>query len=380
MKKGIRGPQKKTTKNNGVKIPQNRSVPQTVIQGNKRNMNIAARPEGQYLQALTDPFSDKALGCVIPDTFPWPTATYHCKYSSTIQPSTTGAIGTVLLPSPTVSQVNFTGTIVGGTTWESGGTVVGTTRTSFTGAISDSTVSSHFSNMRTVACGWKLRNLQPFQTINGRLICAPFIVGKGGLNQSALYTIMADTANCISSMGEYLSEYTPAGSAPNTTVLALPGAFEITADELISTDLMLCSRPVGPGAFHFRTSRNVAVSASNAVQICSSDTTNNGVSSLISSHGPNETSDCQDMIGWIILGVGFTTTTSTVIELETIYHLEGQAMVGSTGIMPSGNSHVVKPSITVGELLIAAMNHPLAMAMAPVATGFARGFMSRMAA
>jgi hypothetical protein len=338
-----------------------------------RIMKSADYYSKQYLLAVRNPFADEALGCVVPDTFPWPTTTYHYKADWVLNASAGGIFGGILLPSPTLSTVTQFGNINGPLAISNGTTTV------LSAAVTDISVSTQYSTARTVACGFRFRNVQPFNTISGRIIFAPFICNRSVASQSSIIALASTTALANVFNNQYVQSVSPVGPV-SSQILELPGAFEVAADQLIGKDIVLSSRPVDPSGIMFR-STSTALDVSNGTGFTVGDNDRNA-GGAITSGDQFELSNCDGTIGWAYYGLGFPTG-SNVMEIEAVYHMEGQPVLGTGNLIPSGASHMAQPSMGVDQLLMKLMDSPMARLAEPLVAaglrGLHKGMMARIA-
>ncbi len=138
----------------------------------KKARNVLSVSEGnnQYKLALLNPFSEKALGCRVPDEYFSPTATLALREVVTLANTTSGTFDCIFLPSAIVPAVSTRGCITNGATlsWASGAT-----NTSYGAIINDSTaLYGKVTNHRIVSWGLRIRNTSPVTAAQGALTVA----------------------------------------------------------------------------------------------------------------------------------------------------------------------------------------------------------------
>lgn len=113
-----------TTQGKGAQTPKNLVLVNQKKKKNRKsnNFSILSRPNSArirntdplrcYAAAQLDPFCDDAMGCRVPDVFPYPTATYHSEGTIIIKSDTNGMASVLLLPHPFVSTIDMSTTSV----------------------------------------------------------------------------------------------------------------------------------------------------------------------------------------------------------------------------------------------------------------------------
>lgn len=275
---------------------------------------------GNYLAALTNPFSDEAIGARVPDQWAFPTATYRSRGTVTMTSDASGVASGTFFCNPYVS-------FAANDTNISTGMQPHTSSPLIYAAASQANITNVLASVRVVGGGLSIRANLPLTTDTGRIIVARVPVNSPGLGPALLdLNVVSPEAVCQMTIG---MDTGGANTAWPADILELPGSQELTVQDIIAQSLELHFKPITPMAFNF-------LDTSNATQINATDRSGVGnVKTATSLAFVTDNAGEQDMRGWdafLIRCEGLPVSTQACIEVEYIYHYEGNpAMVTTQG-------------------------------------------------
>jgi len=248
----------KSKKNQLVVIQQQKPKPKQ--QQKPKNRPIKGYSFGNdhlnaYASALMRPFSKAAMGAQVPDMYSYPTATYHTEGTITIISNNLGVASFIMTPDPYCSFIDMTTASVN---TSSMARYFGTSPDAYASVI-QSSLAGVLTNYRVVGGGIQIRNLLPPTTATGRVIIAtvPMADNMPGPNSllcaTSNYTLAAHAIGVRPAGGSDIASTT---AGLNSNIIQLPGAVELTVQDLISQSLSVNFRPVSPGAFDFKNVTN----------------------------------------------------------------------------------------------------------------------------
>jgi len=309
----------------------------TNLPGKKKvpNHNRAKKPNipakmSAFGLALTDPFNPSVLGCQVPDPYPFPTTTYHSHSTSIFGTTSTTTSGSfVFMPNPVISLIDLSGAL--------NPTVI-TTRSltstplnqfynvslqassNYYGAAVPSDLASKFSEMRVVSWGIKISNLQPELAATGRIFIAQIPMGDTVPSYNGLVA-----TNLNSGVQGIFG--VPVAALSSAAILNLPSSIELTVGDLLRGDVQVGGLYTNPSFWSFKTVVNSSVPATNYVAGDDFEVLNTG---LVSSAGYKDLTRCVGGSSIVVYYEGFPTGTPNALQVEVIYHLEGQPQISST--------------------------------------------------
>lgn len=297
----------------------------------------ASRPSikpSNWTAALTNPFQESAYGCRIPDPYSLPTAVYNLHGTSTVSTSSSINYGSLLLlPHPLVSFVDLNGTIDATTSAIIGSNMVlYSANQSWRGACGQGSLASITPTYRVVSCGWKVRCVTAPLARTGKVIFAPIPI-HGNLPSIGLLNSYPITAT------QAYSDYFGCSNVQlaSSSILSLPGAFEMSLEDFAVEDVLLRDKPISPDYFTFHTAANSSyVNNSLGVQ---ESTGVVGIGTATVGY-LEDTTASGGHLGWVVYYSGCPFS-APVFEIEHIYHLEGLPAIATTGYAtptPSGLS------------------------------------------
>lgn len=282
-----------------------------------------------FCRTLRSPFDPKALGCRVPDTYSFPTATYHCHGTTVLGTAAGNTFGSVLFfPNPVLSMMDthLESTLSTSVINNSMGTY--TNNPSVYGAVMTggaSTLSSVLSDFRVVAGGIKITNLQPEMTATGRIIISLIPITDTMPDYNSLVAL----SGLASNLPLLATNYT-AANLDSARMLNLPASFELAVQDLLHGDVQIAFPVVSARYYDFRSSAaNVAYTATSSV---SDVQISNSVGATTSS-GIRDPTRCNGGCAISVYYEGIPAST-TAFQVEYIYHLEGSPNLSSNAALP----------------------------------------------
>jgi hypothetical protein len=311
-----------------------------VVMSGKRAPPTKRSSKDLFYLAAKDPFNPLAEGVRMPDPFCFPTSTYKMQSSSVISPS--GTKGTiVLIPNPFVSVVDLSAVNSGSVNIASGSgwTQVNSTTPNkyIMGLTTPANMATGLSSYRTVAVGWKLRLATNYTNRQGRVFFAPIPYTRGNPGYNLISSGTAAPMSGGSDAMKHLCGGIGLGIADSTDIQNLPGAFDMSFDELSAAELQLECKIFSSKVQDFKVTAATNVYSS-GVAYGDIGATDGGILSNDTLDFEDST-DCIGMSGWIIHFEGVVAT--SCFEIESIFHFEGLPVVNSgrptvSGIRDSG--------------------------------------------
>lgn len=280
----------------------------------KRAPSSSLAKSGQhYFAALTRPFSESAVGAVIPDGHRRLSVPQRFNGTVTCLSNASGVIKLLLTPHPSYVIVDNVGTgnITGLATYAANANLY---------KFADiGTMSSAMNMFRIVSAGFKIRN-----------IIAP-------LNTTGAITV-APTPLCRQFPGKQIADakgFTVGGVIDGVTdlfgggqtsiggwVLGLPGARRSTLQELMSDELHMVSRPYGPNAMQWKNCDISPFWGSTAAYTASSELDLDISTTPWTTYNANSSfQSVQDLEGFILYADGLPASINC-LEIDFVIHIE----------------------------------------------------------
>jgi hypothetical protein len=282
-----------------------------------------------YAKTLQDPFPPSCEGVRIPSFGGLITPkTGRAHGTITITTSATGLAACVLLPSITMSGIISAGAFSGGTT---GFTASNNAVYNVYGDV----LAASADKYRTVCAGYRLKNLQPFNTVTGRVWVIPVPLSDVHIPYTYL---QSGTAVPSANLSDIYIGY----GSNMVTYINQPGAMEYTFDQLINNQVLAVSRPIDPSGLAWKQSRVTATSDLNSTDTLGGEfiAINTSLGTAVTStHTIDNTTNMSGQVGFVIYISGCPNS-SAVMEVEYIHHYEyiGNGYNGVT------NTNVIVPT------------------------------------
>lgn len=293
----------------------------------------------RFASALRNPLNPDSLGCQVPDSYPFATATYHSHTTTVLGTADGDNSGCVVfLPNPAISMMDYHHLqfLVAGETCikKTGMVKLNTTETvassALYGSVSEAELQAKFTQYRTVTWGIELSNLMPQLYATGRIIVAFIPVGDTVPNMAQLKN-MGNASGALGILGLNVS------SVYSSTLLNLPTAFEITAQDLLRGNLQISGMYTSSDFWDFRSTIGTATDGT----FVSGDQFSAAAAGTSTTNvGYKDITRCRGGCAVVVYYEGFPSNTENLIQAEVMYHLEGSPNISSgTGLLAPSSQH-----------------------------------------
>jgi hypothetical protein len=345
------------------------NIPQKVSQKQQPKTKISFRnpttgldqSAKSYLAMVKDPFSEAALGAHLPDPWCFPTAAFHMQNEIIFTTTSTAATQTqemVFWPHPLISAIDSNGLNGYSTSLQSANGYKPVIQNQY--IYSQSTLNllgSMMNTWRVVGGGIRVSMICPEAVRTGRIFFAPVpgiqTPGWNAINASAMLTDGTASAP--------FTYFGNNNSYSGSSLLEIPGAFSVTANQLAETAIVLRFKPHSDIVTGFKNATNTAKFSA---------TYNWGDENLVTTAGVVASNDLQQVTdltgwnGWIVYWEG-APANQTYMQIQQILHLEGEPVINlqqpnsGTQPIPSNNSLIRKNLGAFGRVYQALSNIPL---------------------
>lgn len=310
------------------------AVPRRPVVKNSRNRDSDLE---SYRLALSDPFNIKSMGARVPDMYACPTATRHVTRTVSISSNSSGNAELIVLPNAFINACSTIGSVNGGTTWQLlDGNTIGTGLV----VTSRTTLAGQLTNYRIVGYGVKVFSTMSMTSGAGKLVAATVPISSwlndksspiGGTTQNATNT-NANLENTLKAYGIPYTGSTTSARADPSQLPNLGNSIEVSAVALAEKPLTIVPKITSAEAFNFRQCDDSSVGFNIGNQT-SVSYVNSGDASFLRVSGHEAVVLC-----WAGLPV-----TQTCMEVEIVYHLEGNPVLASAVVASDSNRSIVDP-------------------------------------
>jgi len=310
--------------------------------GKPRMGKLVGKSKSLFRTALLNPFDPEVYGVRVPDPYPFPTQTWT-SHGTTVLGSPTGFTSgsACFLPHPCISlldltnldQLPSTARAVQSTNMSRLNATTTTTGNAIYGCASNSTMRSLMASYRVASWGIKISNLQPQLSATGRIIIAQLPIGD---TVPTTYNLTNNTsANAVNGIFGVPSLYMDSGA-----LLNLPTAIEIPVSNLVSNSVQVVGMYTSDSFFNFKT-----LLADNVLQglYNEGDVEDFSSASALNAASFRDNTRMCGGTGIIVYFEGVPSGTANCIQVETIYHIEGQVSPGPTSgqFIPTATAPVI---------------------------------------
>lgn len=302
-------------------------------------MGASSELVARFARALRYPFSPDTIGIRVPDAICYPTNTAHIRVKCACTTDSSGVWAGLILPLPTLSVINNSGSIAG---------VNGYTANSTVGGVSTPTnLSAQFLTYRVVSWGFRIILNDTNTNAKGIYSLAPFFMpanmpGAAILNNSA-------------STGPSYIETVCGLPIPGTAVAQMPSNVALNAQDLLARgEVVARGVPYLPTAYNMRTTNADSYGTNWNMNKALGEQFIADVSAATATIGQSVISRAEEhrtdgMIGYVLYANGLPVSTQE-FTLEYVYHLEGtpvftNAVVPTAVPSPPGSTTLVETAI-----------------------------------
>lgn len=322
------------------KKPAGKKPSTQIVRHRSNNMTQAVNFAG----ALQHPFNPMANGVQVPDIYSFPTATFHSHGVFNLSSATQGTLGVCVMPNPIASVIDMCLDSNSYTCVTSTSMVQLGSSDPLWGAVAPTTLQSVLSSYRVASWGIKITNLQPALTATGRL----FIAVVPSLSVVPSYQALTSQGP-TNGAGYFCKEFNNANYF-SSDILDLPISREVSISELMTGAIQIAPSAVNPVFYTFKGTQSLDQTTTTQYFGDSISGTAGGV---LGTPGLTSLTNMTGGCNVIIYGEGFPTSSSNLLAVEFVYHLEGTPVVNLAGISGGANQPLQGSSNTVEVAMIA---------------------------
>ncbi len=318
----------------------------------KGEMRAHSDSVAAYRVALENPFSVKAIGARVPDSYCFPTVTYHLRSTYTFTSSSTGTGTALFLPSPCFTCIStYSGTYAAPTRHFDSGTYFANNQPA-TYLVSPTTMSTYLSEYRTVSWGIRLIAKDSAFTSKGKVWLALIPTTNNAPSWNTMNTVTAASLGVVS---EYCAglDMTYAG----TSIMNYPSVRVFSMQDLLRGEVQVSCTPLSASFYDFKGTTDRSNLDWNSGQILADEGVFNNATGLVNATAGGR-KDIASLRGGmaVLLTVTGCPASTNEFDVELVYHLEGSPNLSgtggpSTGLFPSAQK-VVDGSTSVVESVI----------------------------
>ncbi len=320
----------------------------------KRRYDTRARNDAvaAYRVALENPFSVKAIGARVPDSYCFPTVTYHIRSTYTFTSNASGAGNALFLPSPCFSCVSsYSGAYGAPTLMFNGGTGFANNLPA-TYLVSPTTMAAHLSEYRVVSWGLRLVAKDTAFSSKGKVWVALVPTTANAPSWNTMNTV---TAASIGVVTEYCAGLDLAYAA--TSIQNYPSVRVFSMQDLLRGEVQVSCTPLSASFYDFRGTTDRSNLDWNTGQVLADEGVFNNTTGLVNATAGGR-KDVASLRGGmaVLLATTGCPASANEFDVEVIYHLEGSPNLSGpagsvTGLFPSAQK-VVDGSTGVVESVI----------------------------
>ncbi|BAA34921.1 coat protein [Sclerophthora macrospora virus B] len=320
---------KKNVKTSGAIVvykPQTRLPPQNKKKNRKKKGRVGPGKSDMlacYRASLSAPFSITAQGARVPDMYSCPTVTRHITKSFTVVTNSAGEADLVVLPSAFHHAVSPRNNIPSGVTWS---TLSGATAANALVFTSPGQLANSLVNYRIVGYGVRIFGVASMTNTAGRAVIATVPIASwindktasvGGQVSNAV-NAAANVAGTLVAYGVPVTgAYVDIASLPS-----LPNTVGVSMMNLSERQMIITPKITGPEAFVFNETTDNAIGF-NIVDQTSVSFVASGDASYLRVAG----------FEGVVIGLSGCPPNVGVLEVELVYHLEGQPTITNNNIV-----------------------------------------------
>jgi len=334
-----------------------------------------SRMERDFVEAVTNPFSDRALGARVPDAGLTATSTTHLANKTVFSTDAQGRLAIVVLPNPNCTLFDVQGLLNSSSTISTTSLSKMNSANYSYGASSPATMLNALATYRVAVMGTFVRVLTNETNIAGDILIAPFSMTNTVPGYNAFTS--TNESDCMTST---MAGYTPSMLTSVGTV-SFPGHKIFSCTQLISQGVQLCHTPYNSTYYNFKTTNAVMNYGTGRV----------GDTVVVNSAGvvlDTEFKDSTQMVGgtaFIIVvtgapantkflsvemqigieGTPTIATTTTAIPIPTV---QPASCAGSTAVIESALARAAKNTIKLVQTVGEVFKHPTARAAVALAS------------
>jgi hypothetical protein len=286
---------------------------------------------GNYKSALLEPFAVTAQGARVPDMYSVPTTTRHITKSFTVNANASGEFDVIVLPSAYHHAISPRGNLASGATWS---LLDNTTVASGLQYTSPAVLGGQLTNYRIVGYGVRVFSTSSMTGTQGRVLIGTTPVSSWINDKTAF--VGGQSTNATNTNGTRANTLNAWGIPQTSGVVdipslpSLPNNLETSAVRLAERPLYVIPKITSPEAFAFKQSNDSAIGFNITDQTSTTFVTSGDASYMrLAGH---------ELV--VLAGTGFAASATGCLEIEVVYHLEGNPFQSTTsfGIIGSDSA------------------------------------------
>lgn len=348
------------TKNNKAKQTTKagaRLVTRVVVRNVKRKANKMKqkkqkpqyKPRGtddvsQFHVALKQPFSTIAMGVRVPDSYCFPTVTYHYRSSIPLISDSSGRISLAVFPSPALTLASGNGVVsAGATSFASNNQVFY--------LVSPTELASKLTEYRTVAWGIRILAKDSAFSTKGKLSIALVPTTNNAPSWNTLQTAGATGTGVAT---EYIAGFDI--GFLDSSILNYPAVKTFSMQDLMREDIEVPGMPLNESFYDFRGTTDRTTTPWSATTNIGDEVATTATALINSTTiGRKDVASVRGGIAILIVASGLPAT-SQAFDVDIVFHLEGSPNLSSAsgavaGLVPSSQAVLNGSAMTVDKAL-----------------------------
>lgn len=287
----------------------------------------------QYEVALRHPFAISAMGVRVPDSFCFPTVTYHYRTSLIMTADGSGNISMAIFPSPALTMAQEQGTLSGGaTSFTANGEVYY--------LVSPTQLASKLTEYRVVS--WGIRLLAKDTAFNSKGKVSIAMVPTTN-NAPSWNSVENTTATSTGVVTEYIAGFNV--QYLSSTINNYPAVRTFSMQDLLREDIEVSGMPLNASFHDFRGTTDRTTTPWSATTFLADEVVTSGTALTSGvAAGRKDVANLRGGVAILICATGLTGNLNA-FDVDIIYHLEGTPNLSdgagfTTGIVPSSQAVV----------------------------------------
>ncbi len=314
----------------------------------KQKNRVYSDDVAQYRNAIANPFSPSAIGVRVPDSYCFPTVTYHYRTSMVVTSGAAGKASGVILPSPCYSYISNDGTVSGLTAFAQNANAYY--------CLTPTEMASKLTEYRVVSWGVRFLAKDTAYNSKGKISVALVPTTANAPSWNTLQTITATTIGVV-------SEYTVGLDTGylDTSIQSLPSVRVFSMQDLLRGEVQVTGLPLSNTFYDFKgtTDRSGLMWATNTLladeAVFSTAASPYGLINSTAG-GRKDIASLRGGMAIVYYATGLPASVNE-FDIELVYHLEGSPNISGpggsvTGLIPS-SQQVLRGSTTLVENIVA---------------------------
>lgn len=284
----------------------------------------------QYRLALRDPFHVDAVGVRVPDSYCFPTVTYHIRTQYVISAGAGGEVTFLFLPSPAFSYLKYAGGISTPASIFAQNNDAGY-------LVSPTELATKLTEYRVVSWGIKLIAKDTAFASKGKLYLALVPTTNNAPSWNTMETV---SASSVSVVAEYTAGLT-FGYVGNA-IMNYPSVKVYSMQDLLRGDVTVTGLPLSASFYDFKGTSDRSNTEWNAGQVIADEGVFNSSTGLVNSTagGRKDVASLRGGMAVLLYATGLPANTNE-FDIEVIYHLEGSPNTSGPGGYPAAKMTLI---------------------------------------